>query len=148
MKTLLYLFIATLCTTSFIRNDKKAPEHTLEGTWELVNRFNYEENNILDTIPDPEGYRQIKMYSKGKVMWTRFVPQNTIEWFGYGSYKISDDHTKLTETLEYGSASMMMVLDTMRIFSFELQLDKDYYKQITLDSEGNRVFSENYKRIN
>jgi hypothetical protein len=35
----------------------------------------------------------------------------------------------------------------MRIFTFELQLGDDKFSQISLDEEGNRTFSENYKRI-
>ena len=57
----------------------------------------------------------------------------------------SDD--QLIETLEYGSESMMNVIDTLRIFTFELQISENEYSQITVDEEGNRIFSENYKRI-
>lgn len=42
---------------------------------------------------------------------------------------------------------MMRALDTLRNFTFELNLQDDYYSQITLDSDGGRTFSENYKRI-
>ena len=78
-------------------------------------------------------------------MWTRYVPKDSVEWFGYGSYVASDD--QLIETLEYGSESMMNVIDTLRIFTFELQISENEYSQITVDEEGNRIFSENYKRI-
>ena len=150
MKTILYLSLIFLISTSFVRNqpkEKHTQKYSIDGTWELVNRFNYDGENITDTIPDPDGYRQIKMYNNGKVMWTRFVPQNSVEWFAYGSYSVSEGNTILRETLEYGSASMMKVIDTMRVFSFELYLEKDHYKQFTVDEDGNRIFSENYKRI-
>lgn len=119
--------------------------HSLEGTWELQSFYNYDEQKIRDTIPTSEGYRQIKMYYNGKIMWTRYVPKNSVEWFGYGSYKITEN--ELIETLEYGSASMMSAADTLRVFTFELLLDGDHYSQITLDEDGNRTSSENYKRL-
>ncbi|MCX2679187.1 hypothetical protein OOZ15_04470 [Galbibacter sp. EGI 63066] len=120
-------------------------DKSLEGTWELINRYTYDENTVTDTIHNTNGYRQIKMYSKNKVMWTRFVPKDSVEWFGYGSYYTTKN--SLVETLEYGSASMMKIIDTMRVFSFKLVIEKDYFSQITVDDEGNSIFSENYKRI-
>lgn len=118
----------------------------LDGTWELIGHYMYDNNVVIDTIPPTYGYRQIKMFFNGKVMWTRYVPKDSTEWFGYGSYSITD--TTLTETLEYGSASMMRIIDTIRVFTFELERDKNYFRQITIDADGNRTFSENYKRIN
>jgi hypothetical protein len=119
--------------------------HNIEGTWELVNQYSYDGVNVIDTIENTEGYRQIKMFYKGKVMWTRYVPKDSVEWFGYGSYSTTD--STLTETLEYGSESIMKIVDTMRVFKFELKITDDAYSQITLDSEGKRLISENYKRI-
>ncbi|WP_411032106.1 hypothetical protein [Spongiimicrobium sp. 3-5] len=147
MKKLLGLVFLMLILVSAteITSSKLQTENSLEGTWELVNRFNYDGVNVTDTILNTNGYRQVKIYSKGKVMWTRYSPDDPSEWFGYGIYKI-DDNT-LQERLEYGSAEMMKVIDTTVVFEFELELDKDTYKQITLDEEGNKTFSENYKRI-
>lgn len=120
-------------------------ENSLEGTWELVNRYNWEDGNVSDTLPNTNGYRQIKIYSKGKVMWTRHSPDDPNEWFGYGSYTVNDGH--LEEQLEYGSETMMKIQDTVKVFKFELLLDEDSYSQFTVDEEGNRSFSENYRRI-
>ncbi|MCR1024815.1 hypothetical protein NQT66_08340 [Cellulophaga baltica] len=118
---------------------------SLEGTWELVNRFNYDGMNVTDTLSNINGYRQVKIYSKGKVMWTRYSPDDPSEWFGYGSYSNSENN--LEEQLEFGSEMMMKIQDTVQVFKFELQLDKDSFKQITVDDEGNKISSENYKRI-
>ncbi len=120
-------------------------ENSLEGTWELINRYNWGDGFVLDTLPNTNGYRQIKIYSKGKVMWTRFSPDDPSEWFGYGSY--TNTENELEERLEYGSKTMMGIQDTVKVFSFELQLDKDNYSQITVDEDGKRTFSENYRRI-
>lgn len=119
--------------------------HNIEGSWELESQYSYDGTDVIDTIENTDGYRQIKMFYKGKVMWTRYVPKDSIEWFGYGSYATTN--STLTETLEYGSESMMKIVDTMRVFTFELKMDEDRYSQITLDSEGHRLFSENYKRV-
>lgn len=78
-------------------------------------------------------------------MWTRYSPDDPAEWFGYGSYSNTED--RLKEQLEFGSATMMGIRDTVQVFEFDLILDEDTYSQITTDSEGNRSFSENYRRI-
>ncbi|UNY98725.1 hypothetical protein MQE36_16810 [Zhouia spongiae] len=129
------------------KGHKQQPDSlTLEGAWELVSFYNYgTDNQITDTIPTADGYRQIKMYQAGKVMWTRYVPKDSVEWFGYGSYTNTPD--QLIETLEYGSNSMMRIIDTLRVFKFELLLGEEHFTQITVDDEGQRVFSENYKRL-
>ncbi|MEL4308882.1 hypothetical protein [Joostella sp. CR20] len=146
MKTLLYpsVFMLALLLLSSAPKEK-VQKNSLHGVWELTHRFSYSNNAIIDTIHNTDGYRQIKMYQENKVMWTRFVPKDSVEWFGYGSYQNTDD--KLIERLEYGSESMMKIIDTMRVFTFKLEVDGDTFSQITVDDEGNSLFSENYKRI-
>lgn len=117
----------------------------MEGTWELINRYNWENGSVADTLPNTNGYRQVKIYSKGKVMWTRYSPDDPAEWFGYGSYTNTED--ELEERLEYGSAEMMGIQDTVKIFRFELELNPNNYSQFTVDVDGIRSFSENYRRI-
>ncbi len=139
---LLMLILVSAASTNSI---KKNPMHTIQGTWELQSFYNYDGQNIIDTVPTTDGYRQVKMYYNGKIMWSRYVPVDKIGRFGYGSYRITD--TELIETIEYGDNEMMAAMDTMRIFTFELQLGDDEFSQISLDEDGNRTFSENYKRI-
>ncbi|QCW99594.1 hypothetical protein FGM00_05565 [Aggregatimonas sangjinii] len=141
---LVFLILILVSVTNFT-SSKLQTSNSLEGTWELVNRFNYDGGNVVDTLPNANGYRQVKIYSKGKVMWTRFAPDDPEDWFGYGRYTATDD--VLEEQLEYGSKEMMKVVDTVDVFRFELHLYKDTYSQITLDDEGLPTFSENYKRI-
>lgn len=140
---LLLIFVSASAPTSFTTESDTM--HTLQGTWELQNFYNYDGQAVTDTIPTTEGYRQIKMYYNSKVMWTRYVPKDSVEWFGYGSYRITQD--RLIETLEYGSASMMQNITPPMVFEFELILNDDTYSQITIDEGGNRTFSENYQRI-
>jgi hypothetical protein len=121
------------------------PMHSIEGTWELQSFYNYNGQNVSDTVPVAKGYRQVKMYYNGKVMWARIDPRAPTGRFGYGSYSITKD--QLVEKIEFGDAAFMAALDTMRIFTFELELHDDTYSQITVDENGNRTFSENYKRM-
>lgn len=138
----LFLFISSIPPQTTLSKLKKSP---LDGTWELISHYVFEKNKVKDTIEAQDGFRQIKMYNDSKVMWTRFVPSASAEWFGYGSYEISNGTLK--ETLEYGSSTMMKMIDTIGVFEFELKYKKNKFSQITLDDKGNRLHSENYIRI-
>ena len=120
---------------------------SIEGTWELISRYNYIDNKVVDSFGLGEGYRQVKMYTPTKVMWSRMRPADSSEWFGYGSYEINENGDKLTEILDYGSVMMSKIIEEEKEFTFELILKKDAFIQIELDDEGNRVISENYIRI-
>jgi hypothetical protein len=141
----LILFMLVLVSAASTNSINESYMHSIEGTWELESFYNYDGQKIIDTVPTTDGYRQVKMYYNGKVMWSRYVPVDKIGRFGYGTYQITDD--RLIETIEYGDNEMIMAMDTMRIFTFELQLGDDKFSQISLDEDGNRTFSENYKRI-
>ena len=148
MKKLLSLvfMMLVLLTATVLTSSKPENYHSIEGTWELVSFHNYDDGiNISSTEPKTEGYRQVKMYYNGKIMWSRYVPNEPNGRFKYDSYKITDD--QLIETIEYGDADMMKALDTIRMFTFDLVLKDDSYSQINLDEEGNRINSENYRRI-
>lgn len=128
--------------SDFINSEEK---YNLEGVWDLQNQFLYENNEVSDTVVNQNGYRQVKIYSKGKVMWTRYDPADQNEWFGYGTYTIKDNI--LEERLEYASGTMMKIIDTTDVFKFELVMGKDSYQQIALNKDGSYSNSENYKRI-
>ncbi len=138
------LIVAIICISAS-SDEKPITLHSLEGVWELQHQFIFENNEVQDTLYNLGGYRQVKMYSRGRVMWSRFNPVDTDEWFGYGTYKISDN--TLEEQLEYASNAMMKIVDTVQVFRFELELEDDTYSQISFDSDGNKYVSENYKRI-
>lgn len=140
-----FVLVAVLVCLSMLTSAKPQPFHSIEGTWELQSFYHYDGQTISDTVAKSEGYRQVKMYYNGKIMWSRYVPDEPNGRFGYGSYKITDN--QLIETLEYGDAEMMKAMDTLRVFSFDLVLSDDNYSQISVDEEGNYTFSENYKRI-
>jgi hypothetical protein len=145
------LFGILLLTAAFFgvvafSTSSPTPMHSLEGTWELNTFCNYDANEVADTVRLPEGYRQIKMYYNGKVMWSRTDPNDTIGRFGFGSYRITAD--ELVESIEYGDHYFMETLDTIREFRFELVLKDNSYSQITIDEDGKRSFSENYRKLN
>ena len=144
MKKLIGLVFLTLILISAIgpTSPKLQNAPSIEGTWELVSFNNYDGNEII-TVPATQGYRQIKMYYNGKVMWTRYVPQDSIEWFGYGSYSTTD--TTLIERLEYMSASMRKIANDSMVWIMKLQLEPN--SQIFIDGEGNPISSENYTRL-
>lgn len=135
-------FMISAGVSDFINSEEK---YNLEGVWDLQNQFLYENNEVSDTVVNQNGYRQVKIYSKGKVMWTRYDPADQNEWFGYGTYTIKDNI--LEERLEYASGTMMKIIDTTDVFKFELVMGKDSYQQIALNKDGSYSNSENYKRI-
>lgn len=137
------IFLFTLLSTS--SKETTISNNSLQGVWELEHQFIYDNNETLDTLYNLNGYRQVKMYSKGKVMWTRYDPSDSSEWYGYGSYDIVDGI--LEERLEYASNAMMKIVDTVQVFRFQLEMDKDSYSQISFDNDGKKYNAENYKRI-
>ena len=78
-------------------------------------------------------------------MWCKLLKTDSIEFFGYGSYTYDDG--MLTEALDFGSAFMNDVISENKEFNFQLQLHSDRFEQIELDEDGNRIYSENYIRI-
>ena len=112
-KILGYLLLTvTFVTTTAVSTSSPEAMHSIEGTWELQSFYNYDGENIMDTTQLVEGYRQVKMYYNGNVMWSRTDPNDTIGRFGYGTYEITQD--ELIEVIEYGDHYMMQALDTIR----------------------------------
>ena len=102
MKKLSLIVLSIFCASLFIgfTIDEPVAGHTsLEGVWEMKHQYIYENNEIQDTLFDVDGKRQVKIYSNGKVMWSRYSPKDANDWFGYGSYKIVDGF--LEERLEF-----------------------------------------------
>ncbi len=78
-------------------------------------------------------------------MWSKQVPTDSTEWFGYGNYKVEDN--RLTEVLDYGSKMMTQIIQERKEFVYELDLQNESFSQIEIDDQGNRIYSENYRRI-
>lgn len=137
--------LVAFISTAAISIAPPAPMHSLQGTWELRSFCNYDGNEVADTVNLVEGYRQVKMYYNGRVMWSRTDPNDTIGRFGFGTYYITQE--ELVEIIEFGDYYFMQNLGSNREFRFELVVDGDRYSQITIDEEGKRTFSENYIRV-
>lgn len=118
---------------------------SLEGAWKLVSFLNYREDGTVDTILSSDTNKQVKMYSPTKVMWCRTRISDSIDWFGYGDYRVND--SVLTEVLEYGSKSMNEVIKEKMEFVFKVTIGKNEFSQIEIDSLGRPIFAENYIRI-
>jgi hypothetical protein len=159
MKTSIYIFLSLLLLLNC--NENKSPTTTdestnkqldnsadgvIEGNWEMVGYYNYRDNKITDSFKTNEGYRQVKMFNKNKVMWSKLVPSDSIEWFGYGSYQATD--STLTEKMHYGSKVMNSVIAAQEEFSYKLVITKDKFSQIRVDDDGEMIYAENYIRIN
>ena len=151
MKTFISMFLLALilysCKTESTTEDSIIIEtnESLIGTWELVGFYNYKNNIIRDSFRTNNDYRQVKMYTTSKVMWSKSVPKDSIEWFGYGPYELNDN--TLTEVLDYGSKIMSEIIQERKEFVYEIDLSKNTFIQIEIDEDGNRIYSENYKRI-
>ena len=154
MKTLVLFIVIFMFLISCKENqvtDKKIIEveivetPTLVGTWEMIGLYNYRNNQVVDSFKTREGNRQVKMYTKSRVMWSKLVPADSTEYFAYGAYTLNDSILK--ETLDYGSKTMNQVIGLRKDYMYKIVLDKDKFSQIEIDDDGNRIYSENYKRV-
>lgn len=151
MKFLTTTYLVALLFIS-CKNDKMPKDEeisikkpNIEGVWQMVGYYNYQDNEILDSFMSSDQYKQIKIYTPTKVMWSRLNKLDSTDWFGYGDYKITD--STLSETIFYGSNSMNKAIEKNNVFNFELILKESSYNQIELDENGDRILSENYIRI-
>ncbi|MDC7994048.1 hypothetical protein [Altibacter sp. HG106] len=140
-----WVCLALLLMAGYSPSTDPSVSQSLQGVWEMEHQYMYENGEITDTMYNMHGYRQIKMYSGSKVMWSRFNPNDPNEWFGYGTYSIQDGW--LEERLEYASGPMMEIVDTTQVFRFQLVIEGDRFRQVALDNNGQRYYSENYRRI-
>ena len=155
MKKVIFLLIIAItcfkCKQEFtkvldVEEVQVTNKNNLDGVWQLTSFYNYNDNVVVDTVMANPENPQIKIFLDNKVMWSRKEPKGTEEYFGYGSYVTTD--STLVETLEFGSKLMLKVIDSSRVFSFELIKGNDTFTQIDIGPEGDRVFSENYVKIN
>ena len=148
---IIFMFISSCGNNNTDTNETSQEEaiatkiNGLKGAWELKGFYNYQDNEIVDSFENNTLSRQIKMYTDTKVMWCKLLKTDSIEFFGYGSYTYDDD--VLTEVLEFGSAFMNDVIEEQQEFVFQFELGPDRFEQIEIDEDGNRIYSENYVRI-
>ncbi len=120
-------------------------EYSLEGAWELDSFLNYSGDGTADTIKSSNSFKQMKMFSKTKIMWSRLRMGDSLEWFGVGDYTFNDGI--LTEDLEYGSKAMMQRINSNKVWEWEIIIDENTFTQITRDSLGSPIYAEMYHRV-
>lgn len=153
MKQIVILILIGFLLLSCENKDNKTEENRtaseirtpLEGAWELVGYYNYADNVVTDSFDTSEGYRQVKMYTPSRVMWSKSIPSDSSEWFGYGRYNL--DGNQMVEVLDYGSEMMSKIIQEKKEFKYELIIKDNYFSQIEMDENGNKIYAENYKRI-
>ena len=147
MKTFTFILCVILLFSCSEKNKKdievKSP--TMEGAWELVSFLNYKEDGSVDTIKSSNAYRQMKMYSGTKVMWSRLRTSDSLDWFGVGNYTFKDG--VLTEVLDYGSKAMESRIKMNKKFVFNILIDENNFTQIEVDSLEKPTYAENYRRV-
>ncbi len=145
----LFLFLALI---SCKENNKTANTQqqtsdlpSLKGAWELVSFLNYSTNGTADTIKTSNTFKQMKMFSESKIMWSRLRTDDSLDWFGVGDYTFKNG--VLTENLEYGSKAMFKRIKANKIFDFEIVFNKNSFTQIEKDSLGHPIYAETYQRV-
>lgn len=128
-----------------ITEQKENNELTLEGAWEIDSYINYRGDGNIDTINSSNEIKQMKMFSKTKVMWSKLRESDSLDWFGVGDYTYKDGI--LIETLEYGSIPMRPRIASKQPFDFDIIIDENAFTQIELDSMGSPIYAETYHRV-
>ena len=147
MKAIVFILCSFLVFSCNKKIEEVTPleKPTLKGAWELVSFLNYNEDGTADTIKSSNDYRQIKMYSETKIMWSRLRAWDSLDWFGVGDYTFKD--SVLSESLDYGSKAMASRINEKKPFVFKILIDENNFTQIEIDSLGNPIIAEIYKRI-
>ncbi|UII81416.1 hypothetical protein [Flagellimonas sp. CMM7] len=143
---LLFLLMFSACSEKSKKDVTETPilekkESGIEGVWDLVSTYSYENNKVVDTFYLPPNPRMVKFFSKTKYMWSH-KPKDSLEWHAYGTYELLDDTLVLKR--EYCSKTME---DHSPEVKLKLILKKDTFQQIHFDPNGQAFYAENYKRI-
>lgn len=139
------LALSNCCT----KNEQQQPAAVLatvqntsiQGVWDLVSTYSYENSQVVDTFYVPPNPRMVKIFYKTKYMWSH-KPKDSLEWHAFGTYEMVGD--TLIQKREYCSRPMEghSVETKLKVI-----LEKDTYTQIHFDPKGEAFYAENYKRI-
>ncbi|UKM65012.2 hypothetical protein GSB9_01573 [Flavobacteriaceae bacterium GSB9] len=144
---LLLAFLSCKNNNETAMADTVAPTTTpsIKGAWELVSFLNYSGDGTVDTIKTSNTFKQMKMFSETKIMWSRLRTGDSLDWFGVGDYTF--ENGILTENLDYGSKAMRKRIEANKIFDFEIIIDENSFTQIEKDSLGHPIYAETYHRV-
>ncbi len=117
----------------------------VEGVWELSSRYWFLDD---DTIYADEVGVQHKIYYDGYVMWTADPGTDSIEWHGYGTYRISND--TLIEKLSSMSLPMKVAMGSEDEALLKIEYDENFYKQEMAQMFRDTIYQcvEEWKRLN
>jgi hypothetical protein len=127
---------------------QKTDEELLEGAWRMVSYSYYNTGDggtprvhlLKDSID------QVKIFHDGHFMWIRRNHHGGPEAFGFGKYDVRDG--QLFESMEMNAVSIdKSQLETGSNYHFPFEVAGSGYKQFAIDMNGNKIYSEDYERI-
>jgi hypothetical protein len=120
---------------------------SIEGVWELTNQFWVKYGDTLFYGPDEIPVKH-KIYLDGYVIWTMEPFDESSEWHGYGTYRLSDNF--LIEKMVSMSLPMRSELGSENQVTYQIDLKDDYCKQATNKPHRGTtsLFVEEWKKLN
>ena len=119
----------------------------IEGVWELTNQYWVKDGDTLYLGPDEIPVKH-KIYLDGYVIWTDEPSSDSLEWHGYGTYRLSND--SLIEKLVSMSLPMKAELGSEDEIIYQIEFDKDFCKQATNRLHRGTIYLsvEEWKKLN
>ena len=111
-----------------IFNEQNQDVDLIEGVWELTNQFWVKDGDTLLLGPDEIPVKH-KIYLDGYVIWTNEPSFDSLEWHGYGTYRLTND--TLIEKLVSMSLPMKAEMGSEDEVISQIEFDKDLFKQAT-----------------
>ncbi|MEE3034764.1 MAG: hypothetical protein VX325_02825 [Bacteroidota bacterium] len=164
--TIISIFLLVSCGEGPKKNLKSETELPIEGFWERKGTIQFVNGVPVDTLlydiddtGEEKGFRNIKVYSKGNVLWVNNAVNKSDPYGaqgGYGKFNISKD--TLTEFMSHGCGGFGPWLkynkDSLKIsamrFPFGYYLSDQNYTQLggrVPNSDDNIRYGEYYEKL-
>lgn len=104
-------------------SEKNTP--TVEGVWKLTDHFVV--NEFGDTVWVYPESAQYKIYLDGHVMWSGDPDEDSVEWYGFGTYELGGDTLK--ERLTTMSYSMQEAMGSDEEAILVVEFDENNFRQ-------------------
>ena len=125
------------------------PNDPIEGVWELTNQFKVRDGDTLYLGPDEIPVKH-KIYLDGFVIWTDEPTYDSLEWHGYGTYRLTND--TLIEKQVSMSLPMQEELGSQWEVIYQVEFENGYCKQATNRMHRSRgtiyLVVEEWKKLN
>lgn len=160
------VLIVASCAEGPKEENKSEAKFPIEGFWERKGTIQFVNGVPVDTLlygiddtGEEEGFRNVKVYSEGNVLWINNANDKINSWGapgGYGKFEILKD--TLTEFMSHGMGGMGAFLhyqkDSLGVsslrFPFGYFLDDNTYTQMggrVPNTEDNIQFGEYYEKL-